>query len=159
MATRFFKYQRVSLIGAVALKAGFSVVTITTPINPSPTDLPNLRSKSSHRPKYTDMICCPFCYRINGVLVALTDGLMLDLADGTVHIETVLFSNSSSSSGGENSGSSVSLIAVQYASGVSVTIDVRYSAGMQRQFINTLFSPTASYKRCQARRSLWPHHF
>ena len=56
MATRFFKYERVSLIGAVALKAGFSVVTITTPSNPSPTDLPNLRSKPSHRPKYTDMM-------------------------------------------------------------------------------------------------------
>ena len=79
--------------------------------------------------------------------MALTDGLMLDLADGTVHIEIVLFSNSSSSSGGENSGSSVVLIALQYASGVSVTIDVRYSAGMQRQFFNTLFSPTASFKR------------
>ena len=87
-----------------------------------------------------------FC-RINGVLVVLTNGLMLDLDNEQVHVEAVLFSNGSMESSNDNSGSSVALIAFQYASGVSVTIDVRYSPGMQRQFINILFSPTASFKR------------
>lgn len=43
VATRFFKYNYASLIGAVAVKAGQSVVTITTPNNPSPQDLPFVR--------------------------------------------------------------------------------------------------------------------
>ena len=43
IASRFFKYQRASLIGAVAIKAGHSVVTVTTPHNPSPEDLPVVR--------------------------------------------------------------------------------------------------------------------
>lgn len=79
--------------------------------------------------------------------VSLTDGLMLDLDDERVHLETVLFGNNTVQGSGDNSGSSVALIALQYASGVSLTIDVRYSPGMQRQFINILFSPTASFKR------------
>ena len=40
--TRFFKYSQASLIGAMAIKAGESVVTITTP-GTTADDLPNLR--------------------------------------------------------------------------------------------------------------------
>eukprot|EP00118_Oscarella_pearsei_P003217 m.13434 g.13434 ORF g.13434 m.13434 type:complete len:5185 (+) comp24805_c0_seq1:361-15915(+) len=120
VSTRFFKYKRASLIGAVAVKAGPSIVTISTPHSPQPKDLPILR--------------------INGVVVSISDGLMLNLAQQSVHLETVLFSNSTSE---EN----VALFAFQFSNGVSLSVDVRYSAVMQRQFINILFAPVASFKR------------
>ena len=40
--TRFFKYKQASLIGALAIKAGMNVITITTP-GTAATDSPNLR--------------------------------------------------------------------------------------------------------------------
>ncbi len=47
VATRFFKYHRVSLIGAVAIKVESNIVTITTPHNPSPNDLPFVRYEAA----------------------------------------------------------------------------------------------------------------
>ena len=40
--TRFFKYKQASLIGALSIKAGLSVITITTP-GTSAQDSPQLR--------------------------------------------------------------------------------------------------------------------
>ena len=40
--TRFFAYQQASLIGAVAVKAGYDTITITTP-GTAEEDLPVLR--------------------------------------------------------------------------------------------------------------------
>eukprot|EP00118_Oscarella_pearsei_P024297 m.303372 g.303372 ORF g.303372 m.303372 type:complete len:4895 (+) comp40834_c0_seq19:159-14843(+) len=117
VSTRFFKYETVSLIGAVAVKAGDNVITITTPHSSHTADLP--------------------FFRLNGVLVNLNDGLELSLAENTIHILVALFSNSSS----------LSLITFEFFNGVSLSVNVRYSSVMQRQFINVLFTPTASFKR------------
>ena len=43
VSTRFFKYDRASLIGALAIKLGSSVVAISTPHQPQPSDFPVLR--------------------------------------------------------------------------------------------------------------------
>ncbi|XP_065830968.1 uncharacterized protein [Oscarella lobularis] len=115
--TRFFKYARASLIGAVAIKAGPSVVAISTLHQPKPSDLPTLR--------------------LNGVVTSLSDGLRLNLAKDTVHVEVSLMS----------SPESIALISFQFSNGVSLSVDVRYSAAMERQFINILFAPVASFKR------------
>ena len=41
--TRFYAYKGASLTGAVAIKAGASIVTITTQVRSLPGDLPTLR--------------------------------------------------------------------------------------------------------------------
>ena len=43
MQTRFFAFNGASLIGALAIKVGDSVVTITTPSESAGSDLPMLR--------------------------------------------------------------------------------------------------------------------
>ena len=130
--TRFFKYARASLIGAVAIKAGPSVVAISTLHQPKPSDLPTLRFVG----RYNDMIII-FSFRLNGVVTSLSDGLRLNLAKDTVHVEVSLMS----------SLESIALILFQFSNGVSLSVDVRYSAAMDRQFINILFAPVASFKR------------
>ena len=129
--TRFFKYARASLIGAVAIKAGPSVVAISTLHQPKPSDLPTLRFVS----RYNDIIII-FSFRLNGVVTSLSEGLRLNLAKDTVHVEVSLMS----------SPESVALISFQFANGVSLSVDVRYSGTMERQFINILFAPVASFK-------------
>ena len=68
---------------------------------------------------------------------SLSDGLELSLAKDTVHVEVSLTTSSES----------IALISFQYSNGVSLSIDVRYSAAMKRQFVNILFAPVASFKR------------
>ena len=43
VSARFYKYKRTSLTGAVAVKAGTSVVTVSTLHSPGPNDLPLVR--------------------------------------------------------------------------------------------------------------------
>ena len=70
-------------------------------------------------------------------MTSLSDGLKLSLEKDTVHVEVSLMS----------SPESIALISFQFANGVSLSVDIRYSAAMERQFINILFAPVASFKR------------
>eukprot|EP00118_Oscarella_pearsei_P018941 m.198025 g.198025 ORF g.198025 m.198025 type:complete len:2548 (+) comp39552_c0_seq11:586-8229(+) len=115
--TRFFKYERVSLIGAVAVKAGSNVIAITTPHSPKPEDLP--------------------VFRLNDVIIPLRDGLQLGLDQDSIHVHVGLFPNKSS----------LGLISFEFFNGASFSVNIRYSSVMNRQFINILFAPTASFKQ------------
>ena len=86
-----------------------------------------------------------FSYRLNGIVTSLSDGLKLNLAKDTVHVEVSLMS----------SPESIALISFQFANGVSLSVDVRYSAAMERQFINILFAPVASFKLTINGRIVW----
>lgn len=87
-----------------------------------------------------------FLFRINGVLVQLSDKRALTLAGGKVHLEITVYHNTSSQTDEENSGSIVALVTFQWFNDVYLSVEVRYSPGMKRQFINVLFSPIASFK-------------
>ena len=89
---------------------------------------------------------CRLLIRIDGVVIQLYEGRVEVLAEGKVHLEVTLYQNSSSPTDENDSGTILALIAVQWFNDVYLSVEVRYSPGMQRQFINILFSPIASFK-------------
>ncbi|XP_022808830.1 mucin-like protein [Stylophora pistillata] len=119
---RFYYYERASLIGGIALKAGRSIVTITTIKTERVQDLP--------------------ITRIDGVEINATSNSSepVEISNGTVLLDR---QRRFSFEAEENS---VVLISLQYDAGVTVTIDVRHSRVMKRQYLNILYSPTAAYK-------------
>ena len=70
----------------------------------------------------------------------------LSLANGRVHMEATIYHNNSSSANEEDSGTIRALITFQWYNDVYLSVEVRYSPGMKRQFINILFSPVATFK-------------
>lgn len=119
---RLYYYERASLIGGVALKAGRSIVTVMTVKANNSQDQPIVR--------------------IDGVpLQAATNvTATIEINNGTILLDhKVRFTS-------EPNENSVVLISLQYTSGVTVTIDVRHSRVMKRQFLNVFYSPTAAYK-------------
>ncbi|XP_078611889.1 uncharacterized protein LOC144882157 isoform X2 [Branchiostoma floridae x Branchiostoma japonicum] len=116
--TRMFGFRGASLVGAAAIKTGHSVVTITTPEHATETSLPNLR--------------------IDGRLQTVSSGQMYVLNNGTVHLVAEIPSTTES---GE-----VILFSFTFESGASVAFDIRFSPKMGRQYLNTIFSPTADFK-------------
>ncbi|XP_078343101.1 uncharacterized protein LOC144628871 isoform X1 [Oculina patagonica] len=122
MQFRYFAYQRASLTGGVALKAGQSVLSIMTVNTSDPQEFPKLR--------------------IDGRLVNLTAyvGQKMKLNNGTVVMDIQkTFSSQSDETG-------IVLISLQYESGLTVTTDIRHSLVMRRQYLNVLFTPTAAFK-------------
>ncbi|KAL9960883.1 hypothetical protein ACROYT_G034389 [Oculina patagonica] len=122
MQFRFFAYQRASLTGGVALKAGQSVLAIMTVNTSDNQEFPKLR--------------------IDGRLINLTAyvGQKMKLSNGTVVMDIQkTFSSQSDETG-------IVLISLQYASGLTITTDVRHSHVMGRQYLNVLFTPTAAFK-------------
>ncbi|XP_022804999.1 uncharacterized protein LOC111342215 isoform X2 [Stylophora pistillata] len=119
---RFYYYERASLIGGIALKAGRSVVTIMTIKTEKVQDLP--------------------ITRIDGAEMNATSNSSdpVEISNGTVLLDR---QRRFSFEAEENS---VVLISLQYDAGVTVTIDVRHSRVMKRQYLNILYSPTAAYK-------------
>eukprot|EP00058_Branchiostoma_floridae_P027962 XP_002613453.1 hypothetical protein BRAFLDRAFT_84589 [Branchiostoma floridae] len=121
--TRFFAHERVSLTGAVAVKAGPSVVTITTP------------------PKSANASHLPFL-RIDGVLQPVALGQRYTLANNTVLLDV----SNPSEGRVEDPGAVVALFSFQFVSGASISVDVRHSPVMQRMYMNVMFLPTAKFK-------------
>ncbi|CAH1233157.1 TNC [Branchiostoma lanceolatum] len=118
--TRMYAYERASLIGGVAVKAGYSVVTMMTLPNATEKDVPDIR--------------------IDGELCQLSVGEKYLLNNGTIHLLAQQPSTNATESG------AVIIVSVTFASGATVSFDVRYSPKMGRQFVNILFSPTATFK-------------
>ncbi|XP_078611887.1 uncharacterized protein LOC144882156 isoform X2 [Branchiostoma floridae x Branchiostoma japonicum] len=116
--TRMFGFRGASLVGAAAVKTGHSVVTITTPEDATETSLPNLR--------------------IDGQLQTVSSGQTYVMNNGTVHLVAEIPSTTES---GE-----VILFSFTFESGASVAFDIRFSPKMGRQYLNTIFSPTADFK-------------
>ncbi|XP_048576746.1 uncharacterized protein LOC5510655 isoform X3 [Nematostella vectensis] len=120
---RFFAYERASLIGGIAIKAGKSVMTVMTIVTGRVEDMPRLR--------------------INGALINLTvdtyPGRPLKIENGSVLLDV-----QKPFSSPENEGA-VLLLSLQFITGVSLTIDVRHSPTMGRQYLNVLFTPTAAF--------------
>ncbi|KAJ7370752.1 hypothetical protein OS493_030182, partial [Desmophyllum pertusum] len=119
---RYFAYQRASLTGGVAIKAGPSVLSIMTVNTSDPKEFPKLR--------------------IDGMLVNLTAhvGQKAKLNNETVVMEIQTTSSSVSDPTG------VALISLQYESGLTVTAYIRHSQAMGRQYLNLLFTPTVAFK-------------
>ncbi|XP_078610876.1 uncharacterized protein LOC144881585 [Branchiostoma floridae x Branchiostoma japonicum] len=117
--TRMFGFRGASLVGAAAVKTGHSVVTITTPEHATETSLPNLR--------------------IDGRLQTVSSGQTYVLNNGTVHLVAEIPSTTES---GE-----VILFSFTFESAASVAFDIRFSPKMGRQYLNTIFSPTADFKK------------
>ncbi|KAL9982165.1 hypothetical protein ACROYT_G010976 [Oculina patagonica] len=119
---RFFYYKQASLIGGVALKAGRSIVTVMT-----------VKAQSS---------LVPPIVRIDGNLLNVTTAASetVEINNGTVLLDRQIRFAS------ESDDNVVVLISLQYESGVTVTLDVRHSHVMKRQYLNVLYSPTAAYK-------------
>ncbi|CAH1231914.1 TNXB [Branchiostoma lanceolatum] len=118
--TRMYAYESASLIGGVAVKAGHSIVTLMTS--------PNATEKNFPYP------------RIDGELRQLSVGEKYLLNNGTIHLLAQQPSTNATESG------AVIIISLTFASGATVSFDVRYSPKMGRQFVNILFSPTATFK-------------
>ncbi|XP_019614633.1 PREDICTED: uncharacterized protein LOC109462522 [Branchiostoma belcheri] len=118
--TRMYAYERASLIGGVAVKAGHSVVTLMTSSNATEKDVPNIR--------------------IDGELCQLSVGEKYLLNNGTIHLLAQQPSTNATESG------AVITVSLTFASGSTVSFDIRYSPKMGRQFVNILFSPTAMFK-------------
>ncbi|XP_035695383.1 uncharacterized protein LOC118429110 [Branchiostoma floridae] len=116
--TRMFGFRGASLVGAAAVKTGHSVVTITTPQNATEKSLPILR--------------------MDGQLQSINTGQTYVLNNGTVHLVAEIPSTTES---GE-----VVLFSFTFESGASVAFDIRFSPKMGRQYLNTIFSPTADFK-------------
>ncbi|XP_035690544.1 uncharacterized protein LOC118425664 [Branchiostoma floridae] len=117
--TRMYAYESASLIGGIAVKAGHSVVTLMAVPNATE-NVPNIR--------------------IDGELHQLSVGEKYLLNNGTIHLLAQKPSTNATESG------AVIIISVTFASGATVSFDVRYSPKMGRQFVNILFSPTATFK-------------
>ncbi|KAI8480739.1 hypothetical protein Bbelb_415320 [Branchiostoma belcheri] len=77
---------------------------------------------------------------IDGELRQLSVGEKYPLNNGSVHLLAQQPASNSTETG------AVVIISITFASGASVSFDVRYSPKMSRQFINILFSPTATFK-------------
>ncbi|XP_019620139.1 PREDICTED: uncharacterized protein LOC109466754 [Branchiostoma belcheri] len=118
--TRMYAFERASLIGGVAVKAGHSVVTLMTLPSATEKDVPTLR--------------------IDGELCQLSVGEKYLLNNGTIHLLAQQPSTNATESG------AVIIVSITFASGATVSFDVRYSPKMGRQFVNILFSPTATFK-------------
>ncbi|XP_035690546.1 uncharacterized protein LOC118425665 isoform X2 [Branchiostoma floridae] len=117
--TRMYAYERASLIGGVAVKAGHSVVTLMTSPNATEKEVPKIR--------------------IDGELHQLSVGEKYLLNNGTIHLLAQQQSTATTSG-------AVIIVSITFASGAAVSFDVRYSPKMGRQFVNILFSPTAIFK-------------
>ncbi|XP_019646646.1 PREDICTED: uncharacterized protein LOC109487118 [Branchiostoma belcheri] len=117
---RMYAYERASLIGGVAVKAGHSVVTLMTLPNATEKDVPSIR--------------------IDGELCQLSVGEKFPLNNGTIHLLGQQPSTNDTEAG------AVIIISLTFTSGATVSFDVRYSPKMGRQFVNILFSPTATFK-------------
>ncbi|CAH1252389.1 TNC [Branchiostoma lanceolatum] len=118
--TRMYAYKGASLIGGVAVKAGHSVFTLMTLQNAMEKDIPDIR--------------------IDGELCQLSVGEKYLLNNGTVHLLAQQPASHSMESG------AVIIISITFASGATVSFDIRYSPKMGRQFVNILFSPTATFR-------------
>ncbi|XP_078598874.1 uncharacterized protein LOC144874520 [Branchiostoma floridae x Branchiostoma japonicum] len=118
--TRMYAYERASLIGGVAVKAGHSVVTLMTLPIATEKEVPDIR--------------------IDGELHQLSVGEKYLLNNETIHLLAQQPSANATESG------AVIIVSITFASGATVSFDVRYSPKMGRQFVNILFSPTATFK-------------
>ncbi|XP_019634589.1 PREDICTED: uncharacterized protein LOC109477683 [Branchiostoma belcheri] len=118
--TRMYAYKGASLIGGVAVKAGHSVVTLMTLPNATENHVPNIR--------------------IDGEPRHLSVGEKYLLNNGTIHLLAQQPSTNATESG------AVIIVSITFASGATVSFDIRYSPKMGRQFVNILFSPTATFK-------------
>ncbi|KAI8487041.1 hypothetical protein Bbelb_353010, partial [Branchiostoma belcheri] len=118
--TRMYAYKGASLIGGVAVKAGHSIVTLMTSSNATENDVPNIR--------------------IDGDLFQLSVGEKYPLNNGTIHLLAQRPSTNATESG------AVIIVSITFASGATVSFDIRYSPKMGRQFVNILFNPTATFK-------------
>ncbi|XP_072022586.1 uncharacterized protein [Amphiura filiformis] len=118
--SRFFYHNNASLIGAVAVKAGDSVATITTP-GTTVNDMPFLR--------------------IDGDLEEVRDKLKYTLGNSTVilDIEQPVANNTSD-------GVAVAFLSFQFKSArASLTLEVRHSNVMHRQYLNILLTPSVGF--------------
>ncbi|XP_072043066.1 uncharacterized protein [Amphiura filiformis] len=108
--TRFFKYERGSLTGAVSVKVGLSIVTITTP-GSDKDDLPNLR--------------------IDGQLVNILEdtSLMLGNSKSKLDVQTQSTDDTLRAT-----------MSFQFETRVTLTVEVRFSPMIQRQYINIYFN-------------------
>ncbi|XP_023933231.1 uncharacterized protein LOC106153054 [Lingula anatina] len=115
---RFFGYKLASLVGAIAVKVGQSVVTITTPDQATAMSLPIIRIDGSQQ-----------SLELNNT--------RLELSNGTAIVDIVDVRNISAGA--------VMMITFQYSSGASITVGVHFSSTMGRLFLNIDLTPTASF--------------
>ncbi|XP_074657284.1 uncharacterized protein LOC141910490 [Tubulanus polymorphus] len=116
--TRFFYHISMSLTGGVAVKAVDSVVTIMTKITTSATELPHIR--------------------IDGTLKNLNVEKEWILSNGSVNVKLEPGS-------GTDQNKPVATIYISFKQGSGVTVEVRYSDVMKRQYLNVFLTLTTGF--------------
>ncbi|XP_028400062.1 uncharacterized protein LOC114523364 isoform X2 [Dendronephthya gigantea] len=123
MQIRFFGYKGASLTGAVALKVAENVVTITTLPVSTPRDSPMLR--------------------INGALQNFSgNDAQLLFANDSIKLNILNPENRT-----ESNGVQATIMAFQYKSGVTVSVEAEYSPVMSRHYLNVNFIPNADFTK------------
>jgi hypothetical protein len=118
---RLFKFDGASAIGGVAVKVGGTTVTVMTVGNATGASTSPL-------------------VRVNGTLLVVpfsaSTAIVHDLGVATMRVQPRVPNDTSVT---------VTLVAFEFRAGHSLSINVQYSAGMQRQYIDVQFSPTAAF--------------